>query len=478
MDKATFDKYKDTPILQRPTYIPIREVTLDDKQTKIWERMRAKLIMAAPGFTHILYKMMSRAGHKHALFTDDLQVPVAATDGVVMILQIARIFKYPIGQAVFIMIHEIAHNMFNHPVMFHHCRMKKKVRFTDGSELPYDEMTMQMSGDYLINDMIIQAKFAGVETPPDVLHNPQLITYRDSLFDAYRKLYRHSPPPPPPKPGPGGLAGGSGPPQPGSQPGGPPPPPPQPGQQPPSSPSAAKQGFDVVLRPGQAQAKDPTVAEQQRSDQEWRIAVKAAHTLSKVQGKLPLSLQRAFEDIEEPQVDWTDRVEGFFKRKLSGGRYDFRKPDRRFIVRDIFTPARSGYGAEVVVLANDTSGSVLDPTLNRWFAEMKGILQDVKPQRLIVMWCDAKVHRVDEVEDFDDLSRLKMKRAPGGGGTDFRPVFNAVKDMGLKPDALIYLTDGDGTFPSTAPDYPVLWGTIKKNTYPFGEVIDVPVQVA
>ena len=90
MDKQTYDKYKDTPILQRPTHIPISEVTLDDKQTKQWERMRAKLIMAAPGFTHILYKMMSRAGHKHALFTDDPQVPVAATDGVVMLLNDQR----------------------------------------------------------------------------------------------------------------------------------------------------------------------------------------------------------------------------------------------------------------------------------------------------------------------------------------------------------------------------------------------------
>ena len=398
-------------------------------------------------------------------------MPVAATDGVVMVLNTETIFKYPISQATFIMIHEIAHCMFNHPVMFHHCRTKKKSGSPTVLSYPTTKRTMQMAADYLINDMIVQARFAGVETPPDVLHDPALITYRDSLPDAYRKLYRHRPPPPsPPKggQGPGGQASGLAQPGSGS-------PPPSPGQQPsPSQP--AKKGFDIVLKPGQAQAKDPTVAEQQRSDQEWRTAVKAAHNLSKVQGKLPASLARAFEDIEEPQVDWTDKVEGFFKRRLGGGRYDFRKPDRRFIVRDIFTPSRSGYGAEVVVLGVDTSGSINAQTLNRWFGEMKGILQDVKPQRLVVMWCDASVGRVDDVEDTDDLSRLKLKKAPGGGGTSFVPVFDAVKEMGLKPDALIYLTDGDGTFPGTAPDYPVLWGTIKKNTYPFGEVIQVPIQ--
>lgn len=200
--------------------------------------------------------------------------------------------------------------------------------------------------------------------------------------------------------------------------------------------------------------------------------------MSKVQGKLPASLARAFEDIEEPQVDWTDKVEGFFKRRLGGGRYDFRKPDRRFIVRDIFTPARSGYGAEVVVLGVDTSGSINDQTLNRWFGEMKGILQDVKPQRLVVIWCDASVGRVDDVEDTDDLSRLKLKKAPGGGGTSFVPVFDAVKEMGLTPSACIYLTDGYGTFPSEAPPYPILWGSIgaDASAFPFGEVIKVPIQ--
>ena len=109
---------------------------------------------------------------------------------------------------------------------------------------------------------------------------------------------------------------------------------------------------------------------------------------------------------------------------------------------------------------------------------MKGILQDVKPARLVVMWCDAEVGRVDDVEDTDDLSRLKLKKAPGGGGTSFVPVFDTVKEMGLKPDCLIYLTDGMGTFPNESPPYPVLWGSIyKPSVYPFGEVIDVPVQV-
>jgi predicted metal-dependent peptidase len=55
-------------------------------------------------------------------------------------------------------------------------------------------------------------------------------------------------------------------------------------------------------------------------------------------------------------------------------------------------------------------------------------------------------------------------------------VFEEIASMGFKPDALVYLTDGYGTFPGKAPDYPVLWGDISKSPqlYPWGEVVEIP----
>jgi predicted metal-dependent peptidase len=63
----------------------------------------------------------------------------------------------------------------------------------------------------------------------------------------------------------------------------------------------------------------------------------------------------------------------------------------------------------------------------------------------------------------------------GGGGTSFVPVFEEVHKLGFKPDALVYLTDGYGTF-GDAPDYPVLWGDISHDPklYPWGEVVTIP----
>jgi predicted metal-dependent peptidase len=147
-------------------------------------------------------------------------------------------------------------------------------------------------------------------------------------------------------------------------------------------------------------------------------------------------------------------------------------------VRDIFAPSRSGYGAEHVVVAIDTSGSIYasPKTLEQFLGELGGVLDDVRPRRVSVIWCDAAVHRVDELEDAGDLHDLRCKKAPGGGGTSFVPVFEHIHRSGWFPEACLYLTDGDGTFPAQAPRFPVLWGSIlrAKEHYPWGEVVQIP----
>lgn len=114
-----------------------------------------------------------------------------------------------------------------------------------------------------------------------------------------------------------------------------------------------------------------------------------------------------------------------------------------------------------------------------FLAEVAGILEEIKPKRLLMMWCDAKVHRVDECDDAGDLNTIRAKGAPGGGGTAFEPVFDRIKKEGLEPECLVYLTDGMGSFPHQQPSYPVIWGNIYKGSkYPWGDVVDIPKQSA
>ena len=96
-----------------------------------------------------------------------------------------------------------------------------------------------------------------------------------------------------------------------------------------------------------------------------------------------------------------------------------------------------------------------------------------------MIWCDAKVQRVDELDEPEDLEELRADinrqgGAPGGGGTDFRPVFEEIEKRGIQPDMLVYLTDTYGSFPTQEPDYPVIWASvIKSPRVPWGDVVEV-----
>ena len=59
----------------------------------------------------------------------------------------------------------------------------------------------------------------------------------------------------------------------------------------------------------------------------------------------------------------------------------------------------------------------------------------------------------------------------GGGGTDFRPVFEYIDRYIDHPTLLIYFTDGLGTFPSQEPNYDLLWVMPESQDVPFGEVM-------
>lgn len=411
----------------------IKSVKLTPQQEQKWEETRVAVQWHQPAFTHIWYQLLSDNGH--ALFTKDASIcPIAATDGKNLILNPDTFFTFPINQRVFIVVHEILHCIYNHPGQMYHFQKRGEVGYSDGKSIEYDGQLYNKAADYVINDLIQDSKIGELPKKDGaniVLWDKRIATGKDSVIDIYAKLHKKQPP-----------NGG---------------------------------GFDVLLPPGAGQGKDPNQASSERNETQWATEIAAAANAARAQGKLPAALEHAFNEILNPKVDWRDKIQGLFARKVGSGSYNWRKPDRQLIVRDIYAPGRSGFGAGCVVVAVDTSGSIGETELDMFFAEMAGILEDVKPKRLVVMWCDAKVHRVDEAEEPGDLNVIRAKGAPGRGGTSFVPVFEEIKSMGLEPDALVYLTDGLGTFPEHAPNYPTIWGNIHDGSqYPFGDVVDVP----
>jgi predicted metal-dependent peptidase len=417
------------------TAITITPVELTEAQKRKWIETRGGLLWKCPAFTHLLFSMLNPTnGEMAAIFTT--AVPIAATDGSNLILNPEPFFALPLDERVFILAHEILHCVFNHCGVTLPMHRSKIVKFKDGKTLPYDAEQMNMAMDYVINDVLVQDKIGKF---PSIggCHDIKIATKDDNFLDTYRKIYD------PQQQGKGG--GGNG----------------------------GKGSFDVLLPPGAGQGQTPEQTPQ-RSQAAWDTAVAAALAAAKVQGKLPANLDRLLSEIIDPTVPWQEHIRSLFARKVGAGGYDWRKPDRNLILRDIYAPRRSGHGCGTVVVGVDTSGSIGNKELAAFFGEMRGILDDVRPTRLVVIWCDAKVHKVDYIEDSNEVNTLKPH---GGGGTDFRPVFDYIWEHDLNPDALVYLTDGMGSFPDKAPNYPVIWGNIYKGMkYPWGDVVDVDLK--
>ena len=95
--------------------------------------------------------------------------------------------------------------------------------------------------------------------------------------------------------------------------------------------------------------------------------------------------------------------------------------------------------------------------LGEFVGALQVVLDECRPQNLHVMSCDAAVSRVRTDYAPGDMISTDAKSYPGGGGTDFRPVFDAIGKMDDQPCCAVYLTDGYGAEPTKAPDYPVLW---------------------
>lgn len=438
------------------------EVALTAAQEKLWDETRVALLWECPAFAHIFYTMMNKSGSKHiAYFTKG--VPIAAVDDTTLFVNPETFFKYDLKERVFICAHEICHVIFNHIIQMNGWRKRGGVSDTSGKKYPYIHQLMNVAADLVINDLLVNCRNAAgspiFKFNKDWLHDKSVATEADSVIDAYVKLFQKCP-----KIKINPVQGqGQG-----------------QGQGDMEIPVSGK-SFDEHLTPGTGEGKDPNQASQDRNEAEWKAAIDAAVNAARVQGKLPAGLERLLDKILNPEVDWSEQIRALFARKVGSGTYDWRRADRRLIVRDIIAPGRSGYGAGDVVVAVDTSGSIGPSELRRFFSEMGGILEDVKPKRLFVVWCDAAIGRIDEISEPSDLYDIQRKGAPGGGGTSFVPVFDWMVADDIQCDALVYLTDGYGTFPSYTPAYPVVWGNISGPgtvKYPFGDVVDVPVKAA
>lgn len=214
--------------------------------------------------------------------------------------------------------------------------------------------------------------------------------------------------------------------------------------------------------------RDASPTDQQVTANDWKVAVVQAANAAKARGKLPGALKRYVDEITTSKTDWRARLRQFAVEETKND-YSFQRLNRRYISQGFFLPGLHSEAMGTMVIVTDDSGSIDDDVLKVFAGEIESIRDAVRPQRTLVISCDAEINHIDDLGEYDPLE----VKCHGGGGTDFRPPFKYLEEQDITPACLVYLTDLYGPAPKEAPAYPVMWCCTTDQIAPWGETLKI-----
>ncbi len=215
----------------------------------------------------------------------------------------------------------------------------------------------------------------------------------------------------------------------------------------------------------------PTLSAQEIESlqEKWQQRLAGAAQQAQQTGKLSALLSRFIDAELAPALPWRQLLATHLNTTARDD-YSYARPNTRRGDPAIFPMLKSSQVNALVAV--DVSGSISDQELNECIAEINAIKGQLRA-RVTVIAIDDKIspgfpkvfEAWEEINLLDPIS--------GGGGTDFRAVFDWQERLDIAADVLIYFTDAQGTFPDQAPSYPVIWLVKGKAGVPWGERIQL-----
>ena len=200
----------------------------------------------------------------------------------------------------------------------------------------------------------------------------------------------------------------------------------------------------------------------------WQSRMVSAAQQARLAGRLNDAWLRRIDGLIEPQLPWRFLLARYVM-SVARDDYSFQRPSRR--EGDALLPRLAGDEVDLCV-ALDTSGSISAEELAQFATELDALKGQIRA-RVTVHGCDERLDPRGPWA-FPPWEPIAMPpRIGGGGGTSFVPVFEWIAERRLRPDVLLYFTDGEGEFPQRPPDYPVIWLVKGNGKVPWGERIQL-----
>jgi predicted metal-dependent peptidase len=345
------------------------------------------------------------------------QLNLAATDGKHIWINPENFAKYTIDERIGMLCHEIDHIIFQHMA-----RAQGYIQLGVGPDLEkFSHKKFNHAADYIINAHLTGQ---GFKLPLGSLQNSQ-VTADDIVDEVYLKL--------------------------------------------PEDEDEKPDGPDQHEEPDPNDL--PNVPETQ-------AALQKAKELAKMQGKGCGGLDRFIDEFCKPKIDWREHLRRAVMNNTRGKDvYTWARPNRRklAVAPHVYMPGRSGLQGPEVAVEIDTSGSIGEEELKTFLGELGGILEEIQPKMIHVMYVDDGLH--GDVIEIDDVNMLKElgQKAGGGGGTDMTKVFDIIDDRHIPAESVVVFTDGYTGFGEDR-GIPTVWAiTTPGIQAPWGTTVHVPL---
>jgi predicted metal-dependent peptidase len=234
--------------------------------------------------------------------------------------------------------------------------------------------------------------------------------------------------------------------------------------------SSAGDGEESLDEHGWDDAKEMSTQEREKLARDIDQALRQGALLA---GKMKGNLPREITDLLDAKVDWREALREFVSSYCADKDVStWRKPNRRWVDRDIYMPTLIGETIGRLVVAIDMSGSIGTEEIGKFLGELMSICQSVTPEGIDLLYWDTEVcqHEKYEAGQYDAL--LTTTKPAGGGGTVAACIPKYIRDRGIKAECCVVLTDGHVYEWGDSWPCPVLWGiTTKGINAPIGTSI-------
>lgn len=346
------------------------------------------------------------------------QLNVAATDGSCLFINPDKFGKFSVQERCGVIAHEILHVVMQHPA-----RMRAYWELGIGPDAkPFSGKRFNIAADYIINAQLIAN---GFKLPLGSLQNSQ-IGADDIVDEVYHKV-------------------------------------------PEDEDDEDNWDSHEMGAPDAPATQKPQL----------QAALQKAAAMAKMQGKGVGGMGRLIQEICEPQITWQEHLRIAMVTTAAGNdTHTWSRPNRRklAVAPHLYLPGRTGLQSPQGCVVIDTSGSIGETELKVFLGELQGILSDLQPELVHVMYIDSELHGdVHEISDTSELLDLGAK-AGGGGGTNMPKAFEIANERQLDIQWMVILTDGYTPF-GEQPPYPVIWASTTDQKAPWGETVHVKVPV-